>query len=153
MYFLVHLRLFSVLFQVEACTSRWKRSVELAPPGSRVARFIGNEMQGAAGVALEAGVPVMLGDADAGPFLKRVTALAKQTARVEWVHDQLRALPLHAAADRDDVVGALRSLGDVRRREAELSTPSALVGEFCGLPCAGTLGPRRRPTRSRWLGT
>ena len=56
-------------------------------------------------------------------------AVAKQTARVEWVHDQLRALPLHAAADRDDVVGALRSLGDVRRREAALAREFGPVSE------------------------
>ena len=63
-----------MLLQVESCKSRWTRSIETAPPGSLVARFIGNEMQAAAGLAVKAGVPVMLGDADAGPFLERVRA-------------------------------------------------------------------------------
>ena len=65
---------------VEACTSRWARSLELAPPGSLTARFIQSEMQGAAGVALQNDVPILLGDADAGPFLERVQQLAKQSA-------------------------------------------------------------------------
>ena len=65
---------------VEACQSRWDRSLELAPPGSLYSKFIESEMQGAAGVALEAGVPVLLGDADVGPFLDRVRAVGKQTA-------------------------------------------------------------------------
>ena len=38
-------------------------------------------MQAAAGVALQNDIPVMLGDADAGPFLQRVRALAKSTAK------------------------------------------------------------------------
>jgi hypothetical protein len=66
---------------VEACTSRWTRSLELAPPGSIPAKFIQSEMQGAAGVALQNDVPVLLGDADAGPFLERVQQLARQSAR------------------------------------------------------------------------
>jgi len=65
---------------VESCTSRWGRSLELAPPGSLPARLICSEMQGAAGVAMQNQVPVMLGDADAGPFLERVRALAGQSA-------------------------------------------------------------------------
>ena len=66
---------------VEACESRWNRSLDLAPPGSATAKFVESEMQGAAGVALQAGVPVMLGDADVGPFLERVRELGRQTAR------------------------------------------------------------------------
>ena len=65
---------------VESCTNRWTRSLELAPPGSLTATFICSEMQGAAGVAIENDVPVLLGDADAGPFLERVRSLAKQSA-------------------------------------------------------------------------
>ena len=65
---------------VESCTNRWGRSLELAPPGSLPARLICSEMQGAAGVAMQNQVPVMLGDADAGPFLERVRALASQSA-------------------------------------------------------------------------
>ena len=38
-------------------------------------------MQGAAGVALQKGVPIMLGDADAGAFLPRVRQLAQQSVR------------------------------------------------------------------------
>ena len=66
---------------VEACESRWNRSLELAPPGSATARFVESEMQGAAGVALQAGVPVMLGDSDVGPFLERVRDLGRRSAR------------------------------------------------------------------------
>jgi len=66
---------------VESCTSRWTRSLELAPPGSFVAGLICSEMQGAAGVALQSDVPIMLGDADAGAFLPRVKELAQQSAR------------------------------------------------------------------------
>lgn len=66
---------------VESCLSRWQRSLELAPPGSLTASLICSEMQGAAGEALQYGVPVMLGDADAGPFLERVKALARQSVR------------------------------------------------------------------------
>ena len=65
---------------VESCQSRWGRSLELAPPGSLPARLICSEMQGAAGIAMQNQVPVMLGDADAGPFLTRVRALAGQSA-------------------------------------------------------------------------
>ena len=65
---------------VESCTNRWGRSLELAPPGSLPARLICSEMQGAAGIAMQNQVPVMLGDADAGPFLERVRALASQSA-------------------------------------------------------------------------
>ena len=47
---------------VESCTNRWGRSLELAPPGSLPARLICSEMQGAAGIAMQNQVPVMLGD-------------------------------------------------------------------------------------------
>ena len=66
---------------VEACMSRWKKSLELAPPGSVAARLIGSEMQAAAGAAAQKDVPVMLGDSDVGPFLLRVKALARDTVR------------------------------------------------------------------------
>lgn len=65
---------------VEACESRWTRSLEVAPPGSLVARLTCSEMQGAAGVAIEKGIPVLLGDTDVGPFVDRVGAFAKQSA-------------------------------------------------------------------------
>ena len=66
---------------VESCTNRWERSAELAPPGSLISNFIRSEMQAVAGVALQNDIPVMLGDADAGPFLQRVRELAKSTAK------------------------------------------------------------------------
>ena len=66
---------------VESCTSRWTTSLEKAPPGSLIANLVCSEMQGAAGVALQKGVPIMLGDADAGAFLPRVRQLAQQSVR------------------------------------------------------------------------
>ena len=41
---------------VESCFSRWNRSLELAPPGSFMARSIVSEMQSAAGVAVQSNV-------------------------------------------------------------------------------------------------
>lgn len=57
---------------VESCISRWNRSLEIAPPGSSAQQLTLSEMQVAAGVAFEQGVPVMLGDADVGPLTDRL---------------------------------------------------------------------------------
>ena len=122
---------------VEACRSRWTRSIELAPPGSVTARFVENEMQGAAGVALQAGVPVMLGDADAGPFLERVRALAKQTARElsdpffgGWAsiyRDFARTLP-GTLNPRDVAESELLLKGEAPIGPADYARPEVLIG-------------------------
>ena len=127
---------------VEACTSRWTRSIELAPPGSLTARFVQSEMQGAAGVALKAGVPVMLGDADAGPFLERVRALAKQTVRElrepfsgGWAAiygDFARTLP-GTLNPRDVRESALLLDGEAPIGPADFARPEVLLGFVASL--------------------
>ena len=62
---------------VESCESRWTKSLELDTELPLLKRLVRSEMQGAAGVALQNEVPVMLGDSDVGPFLERVKKLAK----------------------------------------------------------------------------
>ena len=127
---------------VESCQSRWTRSLELAPPGSAVAGFICSEMQGAAGVAHESGVPVMLGDADAGPFVERVRSLAKQSARElldpfsgGWgavYSDFARTLP--ATFDTSDIAESeLLGEGEAPLSPLDYVRPEILVGFLASL--------------------
>ena len=62
---------------VESCESRWRRTNEVTPPGSFARQYLlPSEMQAAADVAEERGVPLSLGDSDVGVFGARVKELA-----------------------------------------------------------------------------
>ena len=126
---------------VESCQSRWTKSLELAPPGSATSQFIKSEMQGAVGVALQSGVPVMLGDADAGPFLERVRSLAKQTIREfgsplsGWgsiYRDFARTLP--GTLNPEDVAKSdLLLEGEAPIGPADFARPDVLLGFVASL--------------------
>ena len=47
--------------------------------------------------------------------------MLKQRARVEWVREQMAALPLHASPDRDAVLEAFRSRAELLRKQASSS--------------------------------
>lgn len=62
---------------VESCPTRWKRIVEMQPPGSPLRVVLDNEMQAAAEAAEAAGRPVVLGDMQVEQLAGEVSALAK----------------------------------------------------------------------------
>ena len=98
--------------------------------------------QGAAGVAVQAGVPVMLGDADAGPFLERVRRLAQQTVRDlldptggGWANiyeDLARTLP-STVNPRDVAASPLLLEGEAPIGPADFVSADVLVGLLSSL--------------------
>ncbi|GMI14996.1 hypothetical protein TrVE_jg10973 [Triparma verrucosa] len=64
---------------VESCEARWKRSLEVSPEGSFLGDVLPSEMQAAALVAKDRGVPLSLGDVDINDFSPRLKVILKET--------------------------------------------------------------------------